>query len=175
MVAPALEAICLKAMARKPEDRYASPMDLAEDVERWSAGAPVLADRKPLLAALARRRDSNGNDSKCTTRAIGQLGKKCVEVKVVAVCRGFFLQTSRSAPAGQSANWVERRAAGSSAATQLWSPATRQLGSMHHFQSACVRSRLGVVQNQFSAGVPNPLAARDAIDKRFSMRKNETI
>ncbi len=54
MVAPALEAICLKAMARKPDDRYASPMDLAEDVERWSAGAPVRADRKPLLAALAR-------------------------------------------------------------------------------------------------------------------------
>ncbi len=26
-----------------------------------------------------------------------------------------------------------------------------------------------------SAGVPNPLAARDAIDKRFSMGKNETI
>ncbi|MGO9471325.1 MAG: hypothetical protein ACLQVF_45115 [Isosphaeraceae bacterium] len=26
-----------------------------------------------------------------------------------------------------------------------------------------------------AAGVPNPLAARDVIDKRFSMRKNETI
>ncbi len=27
---------------------------------------------------------------------------------------------------------------------------------------------------QFSAGVPKPLPARDAIDKRFSMGKNET-
>src|SRR5262249_52546718 len=34
-IAPALEAICLKAMAREPEDRYASPRVLADDLERW--------------------------------------------------------------------------------------------------------------------------------------------
>ncbi len=28
---------------------------------------------------------------------------------------------------------------------------------------------------QFSAEVPDPLAARDAIDNQLSMRKNETI
>src|SRR5262245_143119 len=33
----ALEAVCLKAMALKPEDRYATPKGLAEDVERWAA------------------------------------------------------------------------------------------------------------------------------------------
>src|SRR5262249_45227488 len=32
-----LEAICLKAMAARPEDRYASCRALAEDVERWMA------------------------------------------------------------------------------------------------------------------------------------------
>jgi serine/threonine protein kinase len=53
MASPALEAICMKAMAREPEDRYASPMALAEDVERWSAGVPVLAYRKSPLASLA--------------------------------------------------------------------------------------------------------------------------
>ena len=31
----ALEAVCLKAMALKPEDRYPSARALAEDVERW--------------------------------------------------------------------------------------------------------------------------------------------
>jgi serine/threonine-protein kinase len=44
----ALEAVCLKAMANKPEDRYASCRALAEDVERWTADEPVTAWREPL-------------------------------------------------------------------------------------------------------------------------------
>jgi serine/threonine-protein kinase len=43
----ALEAVCLKAMALKPEDRYATPRALAEDVERWKADEPVAAWREP--------------------------------------------------------------------------------------------------------------------------------
>ncbi|HWE35800.1 MAG TPA: protein kinase [Isosphaeraceae bacterium] len=42
-----LEAICLKAMARDPEARYASPRDLARDIEHWLADAPVSAWREP--------------------------------------------------------------------------------------------------------------------------------
>ena len=37
----ALEAICLRAMALKPEDRYASAGELAEDLERWLAGEAI--------------------------------------------------------------------------------------------------------------------------------------
>jgi eukaryotic-like serine/threonine-protein kinase len=51
---PALEAVCHKAMALNPEDRYPSPRALAEDVERWMADEPVTAHREP-LAARARR------------------------------------------------------------------------------------------------------------------------
>ena len=36
-----LESICLKAMATRPEDRYARASDLSDDVARWLAGAPV--------------------------------------------------------------------------------------------------------------------------------------
>src|SRR5262245_15819362 len=43
----ALEAVCLKAMAREPEARYASCHALAEDVERWLADEPVAAWREP--------------------------------------------------------------------------------------------------------------------------------
>jgi eukaryotic-like serine/threonine-protein kinase len=39
----ALEAICLKAMAPRTEDRYGSPRALADDVERWMADEPVSA------------------------------------------------------------------------------------------------------------------------------------
>jgi hypothetical protein len=43
----ALEAVCLKAMAPKPEDRYPGCRALAEDIERWMADEPVRAWREP--------------------------------------------------------------------------------------------------------------------------------
>ena len=43
----ALDAICNKAMAILPEDRYGSCRVLAEDVERWAADEPVTAWREP--------------------------------------------------------------------------------------------------------------------------------
>lgn len=42
-VPPALEAICLRAMAFRPEDRYPTAVELAGDVERWLADEPVSA------------------------------------------------------------------------------------------------------------------------------------
>jgi serine/threonine-protein kinase len=44
---PALEAVCLKAMALQPVDRYPTPRALAEDIERWMADEPVFAWREP--------------------------------------------------------------------------------------------------------------------------------
>ena len=51
---PALEAVCLKAMATRPEDRYATSRDLADDIERWMADEPVTAWREP-FSRRARR------------------------------------------------------------------------------------------------------------------------
>ena len=53
-IARPLEAICLKAMALKPEDRYASPRALADDIEHWLADEPVTAYCDPLLARILR-------------------------------------------------------------------------------------------------------------------------
>ena len=50
----ALEAVCLKAMALRPEDRYTTPRALAEDVERWMADEPVSAWREPRWRRLGR-------------------------------------------------------------------------------------------------------------------------
>ena len=44
---PALQAICIKAMALRPEDRYPSAQALAQDIERWLADEPVTAWREP--------------------------------------------------------------------------------------------------------------------------------
>jgi eukaryotic-like serine/threonine-protein kinase len=51
---PALEAVCLKAMALRPEDRYVTPRALAEDIEHWMADEPVSAWHEP-RARQARR------------------------------------------------------------------------------------------------------------------------
>lgn len=42
-----LDAICRKAMALAPANRYASPRDLADDIEHWLADEPVSAWREP--------------------------------------------------------------------------------------------------------------------------------
>ena len=44
---PALEAVCLKAMARGPRTGTPSPAPLADDIERWLADEPVSALREP--------------------------------------------------------------------------------------------------------------------------------
>jgi serine/threonine-protein kinase len=50
----ALEAVCVKAMAMRPEDRYPTPNALAEDLERWMADEPVSAWQEP-FSRRARR------------------------------------------------------------------------------------------------------------------------
>src|SRR5262249_26526355 len=63
---PALEAICLKAMSPKPEDRHATPMSLAEEIEAWLADVRhrtrhegALVDVKRTLARLCLERAHN--------------------------------------------------------------------------------------------------------------------
>jgi serine/threonine protein kinase len=50
----ALDAICRKAMALKPEDRYPTSLALAADVEDWLADEPVTAYREPWSARIGR-------------------------------------------------------------------------------------------------------------------------
>ncbi len=50
----ALEAICLKAMDKDPDHRYATPQDVADDIERWLADEPVSAYRDPWIDRFAR-------------------------------------------------------------------------------------------------------------------------
>jgi serine/threonine-protein kinase len=64
----ALEAVCLKAMAVQPEDRYASCRALAEDVERWAADEPVAAYREPF--GRRARRWASRNRTAVTAAAV---------------------------------------------------------------------------------------------------------
>jgi serine/threonine-protein kinase len=61
-VPPALEAVCLKAMALRPQDRYPTARALADDIEKWLADEPVSAWREPLRLRAGRwaRRHQTG-------------------------------------------------------------------------------------------------------------------
>jgi hypothetical protein len=50
----ALEAVCLRAMAMKPEERYPSARELAAEVELWLADEPVKAYREPVTTRVWR-------------------------------------------------------------------------------------------------------------------------
>ena len=58
----ALEAICLKAMALKAEDRYGARRELADDIEHWVADERVETYGEPFSARSGRwiRKELNG-------------------------------------------------------------------------------------------------------------------
>lgn len=49
-----LQAICLKAMSLRPEDRYPTVRELADDIEHWLADEPVSAYQENIFGWLAR-------------------------------------------------------------------------------------------------------------------------
>ncbi len=53
-VPPELNAICLKALSAKPYLRYGSAAELAEDVQRYIAGTPVMAYVAPTKRRVSR-------------------------------------------------------------------------------------------------------------------------
>jgi tRNA A-37 threonylcarbamoyl transferase component Bud32 len=53
-IPPALEAICLQALCKRAQDRYASAEELAQDVRRWLADEPVSAYREGLRRRVMR-------------------------------------------------------------------------------------------------------------------------
>jgi len=71
-----LEAICLKAMSKLPEERYASAMALAEDIDHWLADEPVAAWPEPFRVRARRwaRRNRTAMAGGVATLMVGLVG-----------------------------------------------------------------------------------------------------
>ncbi len=97
----ALEAVCLKAMATKPADRYASGRGLAEDVERWMADEPVAAWREPMSRRA--RRWANRNRTAVASVAVALIAG------VVGLSAVLAVQTKAKAELEDARAKVEKR------------------------------------------------------------------
>jgi hypothetical protein len=72
----ALEAVCLKAMAPKPSDRYGSAVELKAEVENWLADEPVQAYAEPWTTRAGRwaRRHRAGVTAAAAVLVLATLG-----------------------------------------------------------------------------------------------------
>jgi serine/threonine protein kinase/tetratricopeptide (TPR) repeat protein len=110
-----LEAICLKAMALKPENRCGSCRALAEDIERWMADEPVSAWREPLWRRM--RRWAKRNRTAVTGAAValvaGVVGLSAVlfvQTRVKAdIARALDSETKANAALAAANGRVEQR------------------------------------------------------------------
>jgi serine/threonine-protein kinase len=93
-----LEAICVKAMALKPADRYASPRALAEDIEHWLAGEPVSAYPEPWADRARRwaRKHRTLVASATVFLVVGLMGSVGFGAVVTAKNRELARQTQRA-------------------------------------------------------------------------------
>jgi eukaryotic-like serine/threonine-protein kinase len=104
-VPKALEAICLKAMALKPEDRYGSIKSLSEDVKQWLADEPVTAYRESRVERA--RRWSRKHRTLATTVAamllLGLIGSAAFGAVLTAKNRDLANQRRRAEDREQQA------------------------------------------------------------------------
>jgi tetratricopeptide (TPR) repeat protein/tRNA A-37 threonylcarbamoyl transferase component Bud32 len=135
-VPAALEAICLKAMALQPEERYATALELAADVEHWLADEPVTAYREPWLGRAwrwVRRHRTPVASALAATLAVLLLGgagalwlqQQAAERQAEAARReaalrqGILAALDKAADLQKRARWGEARAVLDQAAERL--------------------------------------------------------
>jgi TolB-like protein/tRNA A-37 threonylcarbamoyl transferase component Bud32/TPR repeat protein len=92
----ALETICARCLERDPRARYQSAGDLAEDLERWLGGRPIVA--QPLSAPTRIWRWSRRNPKLVATGAAGLL----LGAAAILLFRGELFRGSRFNPPQKS-------------------------------------------------------------------------
>ncbi len=116
-----LNAICQRAMATRPEDRYATALDLASEVERFLADEPVAAYRESLHERF--RRWLKRNRTLATAAAVLLL------TAGVASAVGFFLVSAEKKRTVDALTRVSAEQEKTSAALEQVSLAEKQARS----------------------------------------------
>jgi serine/threonine-protein kinase len=124
-VPAALEAVCAKAMAAKPAERYPSAQALAQDVQRWLADEPVSAYREPWAGRAGRwlrRHKSLASTTAAAllvTLVLGGFGAWRLEQQAARQRRAVESALEEVARLQGQARWTEARIALDAAESRL--------------------------------------------------------
>ena len=99
----AIEAIVLQALQKRPDDRYASCADFADDVERYLAGLPSAAQGRPSRDAGAAPARSNSIGRIAVVAAVLLIVMSAVAIVVAVVRDGSADPQKTSEPTGIAA------------------------------------------------------------------------
>lgn len=121
-----LEAVCLKAMAVQPEERYAKVEELAGDMDRWLADVPVTARSEPWRDRFQRWVRRHPTAAFASLLLLCLAGAVCLwitseKAKLEYDVKGALDQAEERI---QQENWTEAKAAVERADGRLsgWSP-----------------------------------------------------
>jgi tetratricopeptide (TPR) repeat protein len=159
LVPKPLEAVCLKAMALGPQDRYAGAKELAADVERWLADEPVSAWREPF--ALRVRRWLKRHRT-LVTASVAALVVSCAGLGALAAQerRKFELEQAKNKELHEANERVEKNFGYARGAVKemvqlaLGNPLLRKPG-MTRFQEAVLKKALEYYENFLAAQKPD--------------------
>ena len=103
--------ICLKAMATEPEDRYATPKALADDIERWMADEPVTAWREPFSRRARRwaRRNRTAVTAAAVALVAGVVGLAAVLAVQTRAKADLRAAETGDGPGESTPSWPPRR------------------------------------------------------------------
>jgi serine/threonine-protein kinase len=140
-VPAALQAVCLRATALRPEDRYGSARALADDLEHWLADEPVTAYREPGAARAGRwvRRHkpavAAATAALLVTVLLGGLGAWHLAEQAARQRRGVEAALEEVARLQHQARWAEARVALDQAEGRL------ERGGPEHLRARLERAR----------------------------------
>ncbi|HVX61908.1 MAG TPA: protein kinase [Pirellulales bacterium] len=165
-VPPPLQAICLKAMALRPADRYASPRALADDIEHWLADEPVGVWQEPWHARLWRWSKRHRT---ALTGAGAALAVTAVGLGAATLVLGEKNRQLQAANQRAEANFAEAHAAVRDMLRQAEENPWLQGPGMHKAQESLLRTALKYYREFLSRRATDPQLRTELAQARIAI------